>query len=70
MIIFIYWFFLVANEEKKKKPLLYWLSWIVHDELEIYDRHKSEIVINKEKTLHIYYTHWWQRVTNGAMITE
>ena len=54
-IIFIYWFFLVANE--KKKPLLYWLSWIVHDELEIYDRHKSEIVIKQEKTLHIYYTH-------------
>ena len=55
MIIFIYWFFLVANE--KKKPLLYWLSWIVHDELEIYDRHKFEIVINQGKTLRIYYTH-------------
>ena len=40
------------------------------DELEIYDHHKSEIVINQEKTSCIYYAHWWQSVTDEAMVIE
>ena len=31
---------------------------------------KFMIVINQEKMLCIYYTHWWQSVTDGATVTE
>ena len=27
-------------------------------------------LINQEKTLSIYYTHWWQRVMDEAMVTN
>ena len=40
------------------------------DEPENYGRHYTKIVIHPEKTLHIYYTHWWRNVTDGATITE
>ena len=40
------------------------------DESKIYDHHKSEIVLNQEKTSCIYYAHWWQSVTDGAMVIE
>ena len=31
---------------------------------------KFMIVINQEKTLRIDYAHWWQSVTDEAMVTE
>ena len=40
------------------------------DELKICGRHYTKIVIYLKKTLHIYYDHWWQNVTDGAIVTE
>ena len=40
------------------------------DELEIYGRHYAKIVSYLEKTLHIYYYHWWRNVTDTATVTE
>jgi len=32
------------------------------DEPEIYGRHYTKIVVHPEKTLRIYYAHWWWNV--------
>ena len=40
------------------------------DEPEIYGRHYKKVVIHPEKTLYIYYDHWWQNVTDGPTVTE
>ena len=43
---------------------------MVFDESKIYGRHYVKIVIYLEKTLRIYYDHWWRNVTDGATVTE
>ena len=43
---------------------------MVCDESKIYGRHYVKIVIYLEKTLRIYYDHWWRNVTDGATVTE
>ena len=43
---------------------------MINDEAEIYGRHYVKIVHLLEKTLHIYYDHWWRNVTNKATVTE
>ena len=45
-------------------------SHIITDEPEIYGRHYTKIVIHLEKTLRIYYAHWWRNVINGATVTK
>ena len=40
------------------------------DEPKIYGRHYMKIVIHPEKTLRIYYAHWWWNVTDGATVIE
>ena len=40
------------------------------DESEIYGCHYTKIAIYPEKTLRIYYVHWWQNVTDRATVTE
>ena len=40
------------------------------DEPEIYGRHYKKVVIHPEKTLRIYYAHWWRNVTDGTTVTE
>ena len=50
--------------------MIYFKRWIVIDELEIYGRRWVKIVIYLEKTLHIYYDHWWWNVMDGATVTE
>jgi len=38
------------------------LGNIIIDESEIYGSHYTKIVIYQEKTLRIYYDHWWRNV--------
>jgi len=40
------------------------------DESEIYGCHYAKIIIYLEKTLRIYYDHWWWNVTDGATVIE
>ena len=40
------------------------------DESEIYGRHYVKIVVYPEKTLCIYYDHWWLNVTDGVAVTK
>ena len=43
---------------------------ITFDESKIYGRHYAKIVIYLEKTLRIYYDHWWKNVMDGATVTK
>ena len=40
------------------------------DEPIIYGHYYTKAVIHLEKTLRIYYDHWWQNVTNGPTVTK
>lgn len=43
---------------------------MIIDESEIYGRHYVKIVIYPEKTLSIYYDHWWRNIMDRATVIE
>ena len=59
-----------SNRKNEQQNLNKQRIFISYDELEIYSRHYTKVFIHLEKTLRIYYDHWWQNVTDGPMVTK